>query len=409
MPIYIDVEDSHWQATDKTGTTDAIIGFCEYLENLGFFVGVYASYSWFKNQIEYNRIKQYTVWLAYWTDKKPDAGFSYGLWQNSDKGAYNGFTVDTDICYEDFPKTITAMGLNGFKKASQPVKKTPQMFYAEFVGKRINKGKGWNDSAFGYQCVAGFKAFCEWMNIPVIPTPNNYADGYYTCKNANGTINESVKTWQEKYFDITHDFTNGSWVIWARGSSHSLSHIAMYYLGKELGQNQGGNGEFCLKSTNFSDALGALVPKQWAVAAPQVNPLDKYSDEDLADMIIKGYFGTGDTRKQKLGERYTAVQKMVNKKLAKKTNDEIAEEVIAGKWGNGKARKDALTKAGYDYTTVQKLVNQKLAKPTYYTVKSGDTLTAIAREYGTTIAKLKSLNNIANANLIYVGQRLRVK
>ena len=46
---------------------------------------------------------------------------------------------------------------------------------------------------------------------------------------------------------------------------------------------------------------------------------------------------------------------------------------------------------------------------TYYTVVSGDNLTSIANRYGTTVAQLVEWNNIANANLIYVGQRLLVK
>ena len=43
---------------------------------------------------------------------------------------------------------------------------------------------------------------------------------------------------------------------------------------------------------------------------------------------------------------------------------------------------------------------------TTYTVKSGDTLYAIARKYGTTVSELVRLNNIPNANIIYVGQVL---
>lgn len=43
-----------------------------------------------------------------------------------------------------------------------------------------------------------------------------------------------------------------------------------------------------------------------------------------------------------------------------------------------------------------------------YTVKSGDTLSAIASQYNVTVATLQSLNNISNANSIYVGQVLTV-
>lgn len=98
---------------------------------------------------------------------------------------------------------------------------------------------------------------------------------------------------------------------------------------------------------------------------------------------------------------------------AKKSNDEIAQEVIEGKWGNGEDRKNRLTAAGYDYAAVQSIVNQKLGQassgPIYYTVKAGDTLSGIAKKYGTTVNRLASWNNIANVNKIYVGQRLRVK
>ena len=45
----------------------------------------------------------------------------------------------------------------------------------------------------------------------------------------------------------------------------------------------------------------------------------------------------------------------------------------------------------------------------YYTVKWGDTLTALARKYGTTVQSIVDLNNIANPNLIYVGQKLLIK
>lgn len=46
---------------------------------------------------------------------------------------------------------------------------------------------------------------------------------------------------------------------------------------------------------------------------------------------------------------------------------------------------------------------------TYYTVVSGDNLTKIAKRYGTTVNQLVSWNSIENSNLIYPGQKLRVK
>jgi LysM repeat protein len=45
----------------------------------------------------------------------------------------------------------------------------------------------------------------------------------------------------------------------------------------------------------------------------------------------------------------------------------------------------------------------------YYTVQRGDTLSKIGAIYHVSLAQLKSWNNIANINLIKIGQRLRVK
>ncbi|MDU4324557.1 MAG: N-acetylmuramoyl-L-alanine amidase [Clostridium celatum] len=44
----------------------------------------------------------------------------------------------------------------------------------------------------------------------------------------------------------------------------------------------------------------------------------------------------------------------------------------------------------------------------YYIVKYGDTLWGISRRFNTTVDKLVALNNIADRNLIYVGQKLRI-
>jgi murein DD-endopeptidase MepM/ murein hydrolase activator NlpD len=44
----------------------------------------------------------------------------------------------------------------------------------------------------------------------------------------------------------------------------------------------------------------------------------------------------------------------------------------------------------------------------YYTVRNGDTLGAIAARYGTTVSRLAALNGIRNPNMIYAGQRIKV-
>ena len=141
----------------------------------------------------------------------------------------------------------------------------------------------------------------------------------------------------------------------------------------------------------------------------------------VAREVISGKWGNGDVRKSRLvsaGYDYAAVQKEVNRLLSSsvapaKSVDEIAREVLAGKWGNGDDRKKRIAAAGYDYAAVQAKVNELVAASSavYYTVRSGDTLSAIARKYSTTVSAIQKLNPalIRNVNQIRVGWKIRVK
>ena len=91
-----------------------------------------------------------------------------------------------------------------------------------------------------------------------------------------------------------------------------------------------------------------------------------------------------------------------------KTVDELAQEVIKGRWGNGQERKDKLTAAGYNADAVQDRVNELLDRT--YTVKKGDTLWGIAEEklgYGRRFVEIKKLNGLSD-DIIYPGQVLKL-
>lgn len=95
-----------------------------------------------------------------------------------------------------------------------------------------------------------------------------------------------------------------------------------------------------------------------------------------------------------------------------KTVDELAQEVLDGIWGDNPGRKRLLAAAGYDYNAVQARVNEIInssKKASYYTVVRGDTLSGIAKRHNTSVNALVTLNGIQNANLIFVGQKIRIK
>lgn len=114
-PIYFDTEysnpDRDGRADDlsKKERTDIAIAFCETIKNEGFTPGVYASKSFFYDELEYSRLSHYQIWVAHYTSKDTDFRHSYRMWQYTDKGSVNGITgnrgrVDMNISYYDYSK-----------------------------------------------------------------------------------------------------------------------------------------------------------------------------------------------------------------------------------------------------------------------------------------------------------------
>lgn len=73
-----------------------------------------------------------------------------------------------------------------------------------------------------------------------------------------------------------------------------------------------------------------------------VNPLDNKTNEELAKEVIEGKYGNGEERKNKLGSRYSEVQKLVNEMLAPKVT------YLSNKTYTGVSIVDALNQIGVD-------------------------------------------------------------
>lgn len=123
----------------------------------------------------------------------------------------------------------------------------------------------------------------------------------------------------------------------------------------------------------------------------------------LATWTMEGRYGNGADRKKNLGSRYDEVQNFINH-IASADVNTLVDEVYAGMYGDGLTRQTVL---GSRYDEVQGAINANSAQ--YYTVQSGDYLGKIAIQFDTTVAQLQAWNNIANPDLIYAGQAIRVK
>lgn len=152
------------------------------------------------------------------------------------------------------------------------------------------------------------------------------------------------------------------------------------------------------------------------------DPLAGRSDDDLANAVIRGEFGDGDARKQKLGARYAAVQALVNRKLAKPASSGRTYTVRPGDTLSGIAAKLGVAQSqitGFHSGNPNLIYPGEVlaiggaAAPIQfagatYTVQSGDTLSGIAAKFGTTYQAIAAKNGIANPNLIYPGQVLHI-
>ena len=172
MPIYIDVEDSKWQAGHRKGVTDAIIGFCEELERLGFYSGVYSSLSWFNTMLETDRLAGWTKWVARWitgANTKPVVGFNaFDMWQYTDNGRVGGKQVDEDICYIDFETIIKKVGKNGYNgtlASSQPKHEAKQKLTQATKTHIVKKGETLSKIAKKYK-----------TTVPELVAKNNIKD-----------------------------------------------------------------------------------------------------------------------------------------------------------------------------------------------------------------------------------------
>lgn len=89
--------------------------FCEATENAGYYSGIYASESWFNNQLNGSEIAAYDRWVAQWPtsggkqtglDTSASKRSDVHLWQFTSAGRFSGYNgnLDTNYAYLDnFP------------------------------------------------------------------------------------------------------------------------------------------------------------------------------------------------------------------------------------------------------------------------------------------------------------------
>lgn len=204
---------------------------------------------------------------------------------------------------------------------------------------------------------------------------------FYTYESCVNSYNFSsiieYPLWVARYLDYVHDY---NYDMKNAGPKPNVRWWAKYIMWQwtSSGRINGWNGNLdCNIFYEDAVAWDRYCAKEGSVieTPPEESqiedPLGQYSDLELAEKVWKNEFGGGEQRRNALGARYEAVQKLVNQGIGK------PEESTA-------------------------------VTPIVYIVKPGDTLSAIAAKFGTTYQKIAMDNHISNPNLIYPNQKLSI-
>ena len=105
-PIFIDTESASGgraNGLSKSARTAVVKAFCQTVRNGGYKAGVYASKSWYANQLNASELSGYCIWVAQYNSSCTYSG-KYDMWQYSSKGSVSGIkgNVDMNISYTGY-------------------------------------------------------------------------------------------------------------------------------------------------------------------------------------------------------------------------------------------------------------------------------------------------------------------
>lgn len=393
-PLYYDIEDSSQVGLPNSVIGEMVDAFCSCVESHGYYAGLYSFANFFNAHVPEQQRKRYDIWVAAFDVDSPAYNDSYGMWQFTDKGNVNGVSgsCDCSYAYKDYPSIINGMG----KTNNTEVKADTITPFDKYFAERIGVGIDY-DGVYGVMCfdlandysvnLIGGKAFVGMSAYEIYTNFNNQPG-------------------KELYERIpnTPEFVpqKGDIMVWGTGIGEN-GHVAIcngegdttWF--NSYDQNWGGKNEpVTLIKHNYNAVLGVLRPKdQTKVLGTgglkgDANGDGKIDVSDIAKIAahIKGV-------------------KAIDKKYADNADVDGNGRVDVGDIAAVSAHIKGVKAIKQDKPVEKPKPVEK--KEIVYIVRKGDTLSSIAAEYGTSWAKIAEDNDIENANLIYVGQKLVIK
>ena len=193
-PIFIDSENGSPKGTGradrgkltKAQRTAILKAFCEEIEANGYKAGVYASESWFRDELNRSELEKFYLWVAKYSSNAPN--IKYDAWQYTSRGRVNGVTGYVDL--SNFLKLI-----DNKKDDAATTTPTTDKLSNEEIAEEVIAGKWGNEEdrkarlkAAGYD----YNAVQDIVNAKLKAKANNSAV-YYTVKRGDTLSGIAVK------------------------------------------------------------------------------------------------------------------------------------------------------------------------------------------------------------------------
>lgn len=201
--------------------------FCKIVEEAGYYVGIYASSSWFNNQLNGPELKPYDKWIAQW----PTSGGkqtalntnsnkrSSSMWQFTSAGRFSGYNgnLDTNYAYYDYPQLIRGISSNKTKQP-EPTPVQPKLSNTDMAKKIMNEpnygGYGTGETRFNKLASEGYDPQAVQDEI------NRLAGVKTTSQNTSISKGDKVR------MNGTTDYKGTKLSSWVKGSTFDVIEVS---------------------------------------------------------------------------------------------------------------------------------------------------------------------------------------
>lgn len=130
-PVFFDIEDERLTDLGKDKLTDICLAFLDTIKKAGYYAMLYSNPNWLTYLLDYDKLKEYSVWLAQYASKYTWKGGEVAIWQYGTKKVAWNNNEDTDmnIAYVSLAKFIRDHNFNNLKPITVSASTTSTNIY----------------------------------------------------------------------------------------------------------------------------------------------------------------------------------------------------------------------------------------------------------------------------------------